>query len=202
MPLYPDVPRTPGVPAVFRLPGAIETAIVPLLTDAQALLGGQTFPWGVFSADGTPALVPDSVLGVEYREEQSISDYPIEDGGFESYNKVRRPYEARVPMAKGGPSAEREAFLRVTEDLIDSTDLYTVVTPERTYLNANVIGYSYSRRSQEGAQLIIIELQLQEVRIAPSPSYSNTREPSGADAVNDGAVQTAGETVPDGVQAA
>lgn len=186
--LYPDVPATPGVPNVLRLPGSIENAIVPVITDIRLALA--TAPqWGIFDKDGNSLIDVDSVLEVSYQEEASISDYPIEEGTFASYNKVDRPYEGRVQVVKSGLSSDRTDFLQQIETLRRSTDVCTIVTPERIYDNANVVRFDYSRRSTEGAQAIVAELHLQEIRQTAQAKYSNTKDPSGADPVNDGSVQ-------------
>lgn len=185
---FPDVPNTPGVPTVFRAAGDIDTPVQPLTSD-DAGLAASAPRWGIFTADGSPSLDVDSVISVEYRADSTVSDYAIENGGFVSYNKVDRPYESRVRLARSGASVDRTAFLQALQSLKSSVELVTIVTPEQVYENANVTGYDVGRSATEGAQMLVAELQLQEIRQAPATAYSNTRDPSGADAVNDGAVQ-------------
>lgn len=144
--------------------------------------------WGIFK-DGSAAIVGDNVMAVEYMAEYRISDFPVEGGKFESYNKVKVPYDARVTFTKGGTVADRTAFLNSIDTAIASLDLYTVVTPEVQYANANIVRYDYRRTSQNGVQLITAEVFVQEVRVAPEAQFSNTAQPAAADPVNNGAVQ-------------
>ena len=66
--------------------------------------------WGVFSG-GAPVITADTVTSLDYKQEWAISDFPVERGAFESYDKVALPYDARVRFAAGGSAANREALL-------------------------------------------------------------------------------------------
>ncbi|MFP3548821.1 hypothetical protein SB748_36135, partial [Rhizobium sp. SIMBA_035] len=79
-------------------------------------------------------------------------------GGFADYNKVQMPYNARVQLACGGSDTRRSAFLSSIEAAKQSTALYTVITPDATYENANVVSYDLRRTSKNGVTLIVAEL--------------------------------------------
>jgi hypothetical protein len=188
--LSPVVPDVPGVPAL--LPSGVTLPQPAALTSdsTSAQLGAGAAQWGIFNADGTPALIADSVLSVEYKKDWQVSDYPVEQGNFESYNKVRLPYESRVTFTRGGTEADRSDFLQTLEDIADSLDLYDVVTPERTYTNANITHFDYRRTSSNGVSLLTVSVWLQEIRSEASTAFTQTAQPSGADKVNGGTVQT------------
>lgn len=190
-PLFPDVPIAKGLPSVFRAVGSVETQAVSIIADVESILGTTPPKWGIFSVGGDDLLQPDSMMSFEVQKEAAISTYPIEQGDFQSYNKVQRPYETRVTATKGGKSGDRTDFLSRVEDLQNTTDVCTVVTPERTYLSANVVRYDYARHASEGAELIMVNMQIEEVRqtVVSTFNNSNTAQPSGADTVNDGTVQ-------------
>ena len=164
-----------------------------LLDGLDSPTGGDVPGWGIF-LDGQPAIVPDSIIGVDFKRDWHIADYPIEDGGFESYNKVRLPYDSRITMVKGGTSADRNAFLAQLEAAAKSLNLYTVMTPEVQYENANIVHFDYTRRSTNGATLLTVSVWLQEVRVEASTTFTNTASPSAADQVVTGAVQAAQAT--------
>lgn len=187
--LYPDVPDVPGVPPVLRQAFAVASG-ESLLTDDQSD-DDDSFDqsWGIYTQDGDPALDTDSTLAVEYTGEYRVADYPLEQGAFESYNKVAMPFDTRVSVSKGGTVADREQFLSDIDDLLTTLDLFNVVTPERTYLDVNVVGARLSRTASNGAGMITVELALREIRIAPPATLRNSKEPAGADTVNDGTVQ-------------
>lgn len=196
VPAFPNVPQAAGVPAMVRSLADPAVGIANLLTgDGPDLGANQAAPvWGVFTADGDPAITPDTVVDFEYRKENPISDFPVEEGKFESYNKVETPGSVRITMAKGGTEAERAEFLTAAQTLVATLDLFTVVSPEASYVSMNATHLDYSRKRDKGANLIIVSLWFDQVRVTATVTYTNTREPNGADTVDDGAVRPAAPT--------
>lgn len=133
--------------------------------------------WGIFNQDGSPVLIANSVNSVEYARDYRISDYPQEKGSFQSYNKVQVPYQAKVSFMAG---STRRDILNNIENKAASLDLVSVVTPEITYPNANIVHYSFSRTSRSGVTLVLIDVWLEEIRIAGASSVLS----GGQDATN------------------
>jgi len=196
---YPLVPVAPGVPNILRKQGSIVAAGVMLLKDAVSAYLSAPTEWGIFQ-NGKSVLISDSVVSVDYRKEWHISDYPIEQGNFESYNKVRMPYDARITFSKGGTDSDRNEFLTTIESISASLELYDVVTPEFTYVNANISHFDYRRTSINGVGLLAVTIWLQEIRATAASAFSKveTAEPSGAQPLNNGVSQSlpASSTVP------
>ncbi|QDH17405.1 phage baseplate protein [Swingsia samuiensis] len=84
----------------------------------------------------------------------------------------------------------RKSFLDTLDALSKNTELYQVVTPEKTYENANITGYRFRRDSRSGITMIVAEIAIQEIRQTATAEYKNTKEPAGADTVQRGSVQT------------
>ena len=187
---YPDVPVAPGVPPVPRLAAGSPDDIALMDSDTVGNLGYYGSPWGIFDDNGDAVVVPDTVVALNYRHEFRVPDYPIEQGGFGSYNKVARPYEVRVTMAKGGSVADCAGFLAAIEGLVSNTSLYTVTTPTATYPNANLTSMEYRRESRAGATMLTVERGLQEIRVTATTQFTQTAAPDGAKPVNQGTVQT------------
>jgi hypothetical protein len=187
---YPDVPPSDGVPALFRDPERIVFTIRLLEADVvsvfQLFAGPQ---WGVFDTSGFPVAIPDSVISVDYRKEWRVSDYPVEGGAFESYNKVSTPFDARVRMACDGSTTPRSLFLSQIDSAANSLTLYTVVTPDAQYASANITHYDYRRERESGAGILLVDVWLQEVRVTVQTQFTSTKSPEGAAAVNTGSVQ-------------
>lgn len=188
---FPNVPNVPGVPAILRsitvpTPGALLNAALGGI--AEAIFGAVV--WGVFDQSGNAALVPDSFLDIDYKQDMRVSNYPQEAGAFASYNKVGTPYDCRVRMALGGDKASRAAFLAQLDTMLKAIDLFTVVTPEATYVNAALQNYNYRRESRNGASMLVVDLWFIEVRLTGIATFSQPSQPSGADAVSNGQVQT------------
>lgn len=221
-PQYPDVPVAPGVPPVLRRGVQEAGAALPaaLTKDAPGLDTNSAARWGIFSNKGALALKPDSITAMEYRREFRVADYPIEQGGFESYNKVATPYDIRVTMTKGGKLSERKDFLDQIDAIVATLDLFTIVTPERSYPNVNIVRADYRRNATQGATLLTVELQAIEIRTSASvqfsasgviqvgtatdqrgnvtPIFGSVHAPSGANPINNGSVQ--GRPVSSGAQ--
>lgn len=187
-PEYPDVPRAEGVPDVKRSaenPGTGEQQ--RLTSDEIEVVGYDDYEWGIYKA-GTKelALAADSVASVGYDAEYRIADYPIEEGGFESYDKVAMPFLNRVVLIKGGTREDRRAFCSTLEDIRGDTELYSVVTPDQVFLNVNIGRVIIDRSIDAGAGLVRAEIVMQEIRQEASSQFSNTRDPAGADTVSNG----------------
>jgi hypothetical protein len=189
VPAYPGVPllTRPIQVAVAQQPilaitlGTVENLLTTALQQAPS--------WGIFDANGNklgvlsndtssghgltatllsqltgnnPAV--ESVLGFDFAREARISSFPIEGGGFASYNKVQLPANPVVTLALEGSLSDRTAFLNLINAACTSTDLFSIVTPEIIYYNYNVTRYTYSRRASQGATLLIVDIYLEEVR--------------------------------------
>jgi hypothetical protein len=199
MPLipYPDVPPVPGVPDIASFAGL---AILP--APLFAVLDGLNLPflqapirWGVFTADGqTQALIPDSVVGFEYANSSRVSDYPVEQGAFASYNKVSTPFDVRMRVTVGGTEANRSGFIYSLDQMLAATDLFSLLTPERIYPNVTLVHYDFKRESTNGVTLLTIDCAFREVRIVTAAQFSQTQSVSAESPANQGQVQATDAT--------
>ncbi|WP_447921060.1 hypothetical protein [Achromobacter aegrifaciens] len=192
MPLipFPDVPMAPGVPAVFR--DAASASVFELASLGLGARTGLMFGpprWGLYGDDGRQVLVFETFLGITFEQNGQISSFPVEQGGFSSFNKVDAPFEAKIKLAHAGDQASRNVMLSVLERIAGSTELYAVVTPEIVYPSANLVKYSYTRGDKNGSSLLLVDLTLSEVWQTAVPLSSATREPSGAAQKSNGQVQ-------------
>jgi hypothetical protein len=197
MALFPVVPNVPGVPAVPRLPGAaIPAQPVLLVADAvsviQSIAGLFGTNWGVFDSNGVQVVGQDvnsilnvvsgigtgNVLDLDFKASWTIPEYPVEQGGFQSYNKVQRPYDVALTVTAGGSNANRQLLLDQVIAIIGSTDLYTVGMPEMPIAGVNPIGYGFSRRHDHGLGLLMITMLFKQVRPGGNPQFSTTGTPA------------------------
>lgn len=216
-PAFPNVPRLPGVPQLLRSP-SFPPNPGPILGTAAALgaLWRALFTkskWGVFKqkppvapdesgietvtvvGESLPVIVPDSILDFGYRSDFDVADYPLQDGAFAAYNKVNLPYEASIRMSKGGSEEDRRKFLQQCEDILRTTTLYQIVTPERTYTDVNPIRFEVTRRGANGAYFLTeVDLYFREIRTVvaqytnTSTATQNARNPSAQPVDNRGTV--------------
>lgn len=217
-PQFPNVPKMPGVPQVARSP-LFPAAPAPVLGLALALgkLWQSIFAqplWAIYKAlpkdakdvGGVPTVTvvatrkaviePDSFGEFSYHNESNLSDYPVQDGAFASYNKVANPFEISVRLRKGGTKEARKKFLDSIRDIAGNLELYDIVTPEQTYLNVNIMRYEVSRRGPRGAYFLDeVDIFFREIRTVTA-AYSttavvtqNAQNPSAEPVVNTGTVQ-------------
>lgn len=183
----PNVPKVPGVPA---LSSYAVNAVTLLVEDAIAILLSFDEPdWGIF-LDGEQALPEaNSVVSFNYKQDWSISDYPVEEGAFQSYDKVQLPFESRVRVTSGGSLQARAALLNAVDVIANSLDLYDIVTPEKIYSPVNVTHYDLNRSATNGVGMLSIDIWFIEVRVSSTTEFSNTAQPSAAGQQNSGVVQ-------------
>lgn len=215
-PQFPNVPRLPGVPQLLRSP-QFPASVAPVLSAAAAVgaLWRALFAlpkWGVFkqqtpteNEDGIetvtvvgelrPVVSADSVLDFGYRNEVDIPDFQLQDGSFANYNRVNLPYEASVRLTKGGSEEDRRKFLDQIQTIMESLELYQIITPERTYRNVNPVRFELIRRGASGAYFLTeVDLYFREIRTVTA-QYTNTstttqdaRNPSAQSVDNRGTV--------------
>jgi hypothetical protein len=218
-PQFPNVPKLPGVPQLVRSlqfpagPPPIVGAAIALGRLWQSLF---TQPlWAIYKqaeeqptetdegvetvtvvADRTPVVVPDSFLAFSYRNEYSVSDYPVQRGAFMSYNKVANPFEAAVRLSKGGSLQERKAFLESLDAIVGTLDLYDILTPEKTYIGVNVLRWELARQGVKGAYFFAeVDVYFREIRQSVSTYTTSSADTANAQSTSALPVQNIG-TVP------
>lgn len=154
---FPNVPNAPGVPQVARATLPTPSAAVVALGGAvlSSLFGSVSSQsiWGIYDSSGALLVQPDSILEFEHHPRWNIPDFPVQGTGtaptaFASYNKVKLPFDIRVRMSKGSTLTDRQQFLTALDNAADSIALYTILTPERTYQNADILYYDIVRTTQ------------------------------------------------------
>ena len=186
---YPNVPNVPGVPALPRDPLIVESTVELLTKDAvQGVLSG--FPqWGIFLG-GVPVVLADNVVSIDYKQDWTISDYPLEQGAFESYDKVAHPFECKVRFSAGGDVTNRQNFLNSIANISGDLNLYNIVTPEETYTSVNITHYDYRRTAINGVGLITVDIWAIQIRVTATQQFQNVQNPTSAAPQNSGIVQT------------
>ena len=94
-----------------------------------------------------------------------------------------------MTVSAGGSIANRQAFLASIDAVMNTTDLYDVVTPETVYTGYNFTHRDLDRTSDKGNGLITVNLWLIEIRETSTATFSNTQQPAEAGQQNSGNVQ-------------
>lgn len=181
----PNVPNAPGVPAL----ASFGADVVALISDdlSFAFAGNGAPEWGVF-LNGVPVLENDNVIQFEFKQDTPVSDYPQEEGAFQSYDKVQLPGDIRLRVSAGGSVSNRQAMLQSITDVFNTTDLYDVLTPEQVFVGYNFTHRDWRRRAGD-VGIIAVDLWLTEIRVTSTATFSNTQQPGDAGQKNSGNVQ-------------
>lgn len=186
---FPNVPNVPGVPPLPTAPGTVGVAAPTLLTaDASVPQAPSVAQWGIF-LNGAPVVTADSVLSFTYKSDYLLLDYPVEQGSFQTYNKVKIPFDVRVRYASGSDDANRQALLDSLDAAAKTLSLYDVVTPEKVYTGVNITHVDYHRTSVNGVGLIAADVWLSQIITTATATFSQTKQASGAQPQSVGAVQ-------------
>lgn len=154
--------------------------------------------WGIYLG-GAPVIIADTVVSVEYKRDFSISDYPLEQGAFETYDKVELPFDVHVKFASGGSPAARQEMIDSIEGILGDLNFYDIVTPDAVYTSVNILHHDYRRTATNGLGMVVSEVWGRQVRVSAQTAFTATQSPSGSDPVAGGQVQPA---APSGAQEA
>jgi hypothetical protein len=216
--LYPNVPNYPGVPMLnrpigFNLSETSTSLNFPAPTaandqDSQSsapltvVLAGNPV-WGIFDqhnnqigiAPGSNATL--SCISLDFVRETRVASFPIENGGFSSYDKAQQPANPKVILAIDGAESDRTYLLDAIDAACIAPDLFNVVTPTETYMGYTIERYSYSRKASRGVTLLSVEVSLKEVRqvqpnfTAAAPIIVDPQNPSATPTEQNGNTQPA-----------
>ena len=154
-----------------------------------------TPPVWTLQADGGGASIDfDVFVEMEFDAEDLVASEPLEKGSFASYNRQSSPMELSVVLACTRPYAEQQAVLDSLEKLASGTQKVALVTPAQEYKNLALQAYSYARKDDGGAQMLMVELKLVEVRevdtkVKTASSISAPKNPANASKVKTGKTQ-------------
>lgn len=120
--------------------------------------------WTILDETGEQAFSFDVFEKSNYKGESKIVQSPVEEGSFASYNMTLTPQEVGCTLIKRGRSDDLSTFINALQAFVESTDLLTVVTPEREYQNMKLIKATFDRSIDNGTDCIVADLSFQEVR--------------------------------------
>lgn len=177
----PNVPDVPGVPA---LTSYAENTAELLFSDLVAALFAPLSQWGVYQ-NGAPVLAAgtnaDNQISFDYKQDFPISTYPVEQGQFQTYDRVQLPAEIRCRFSAGLDATNRQNFLQTIDAIMNSgTTLFDIVTPEEVYLGYSPAHRDFSRVAESGVGLVIVDLWFLEVVQTATAQYQNTQQPGNA----------------------
>lgn len=120
--------------------------------------------WTILDDSGGKAFEFDSFASLNLKTESKIIQAPVEEGGFVMYNKVNTPLEISCVLIKHGLPQDLQEYVDALLNYADTTDLLSIVTPDREYANMNLTKVSFTRAAESGIDLIAAECSFTEVR--------------------------------------
>lgn len=201
IPVY-NVPNAPGIPPMVRSAiSDISTAqglVAGIQTTIQFFQGRPPMPtWGVFDSKFKSVVSADSFLSFSNRKESEVPTFQVQDGKLSAYNKVQLPFTNSVRIIKSGTLTDRQALIRQIENLQASLDNFTIVTPEKSYVNVNCTAYEVTRKDAGDANMLTdVELFFQEIPTTSAvytttnpATTTNAQQASAEPPANQGIVQ-------------
>ncbi|MGL9734790.1 MAG: hypothetical protein ACR5LF_00690 [Symbiopectobacterium sp.] len=106
-----------------------------------------------------------------------ITTAPVEDGKYQSINKVKEPSIIRCEIAISGLTGfsgsipnifdltftSQSQVLETVKNMLETAEVYDIETPKGTLTSFDLVDYSYEVTSQRGVSLLTIYLYFQEV---------------------------------------
>lgn len=136
------------------------------------------------SAGGGSVTDFSSFLGFQYANESSVPEKAVEEGSFFSANKWDNPYDVVVDLAKHGEASDIGAFIDALEQYRGSTDLVSIVTPAKVFINGNIYGISFSWNNDEtGPRMLVAKVAIKEIRPPGGSQSSGGRGGGGASSI-------------------
>lgn len=128
-----------------------------------------------------PLTVPDSWGEFAPRFESQTSDYPVEQGAFATYNKVRRPTAVAVTLVKTGSDVARFTWFAAIQqaEVQSPTTLYTLISPQGVYIDYTILSMAYEVRPDRGSNMLFLTIQFVQIPQIPSSddAKTNVQEP-------------------------
>lgn len=165
-----------GVPNLLKK--QVKTTAITILGNVVGAAFDFFFPppkWGIyFPGTNDIAMHVSSVVELDISAEAVVSNYPLENGSFTTYNKVLQPKYFSLRITRDGAEYLQSDMQGWLERELDFPSLYDVVCPTKTWQNVTLASYREVKNSRSGAAMMTVDCLFQEVRELPA-EYSNSQ---------------------------
>ena len=143
-----------------------------------SILNSTTFPqYQIRTASGAIALPISGVKEITAGRSASITRAPVEEGKYQSINKVRDPGRIRVDILLAGLTAfsgdipnlfdltltSQSDSLAIIKSMIETASTYDIDTPKETYESYDLVSCDHTVSRSTGPTLLTVHLEFQEV---------------------------------------
>ena len=91
--------------------------------------------WTILNEYAEEAFDFDVFFRQSGKSESKVTQMPVEQGSFVDYNIIKTPLELNCVLTKRGFPQDLQTYLDALLALVDSTDLVSIITPDREYFN-------------------------------------------------------------------
>lgn len=157
----------------------------------------------------TTALAFSGMASIQPSAGASIVTAPIENGKYQSINKVSRPGRVVCDVVISGLTGlsgslpnifdltftSQSDTLTTIKTMISSSSLYDIDTPKDVYESYDLVDYSYMVNSKRGVSLLVVSLVFEEVRQQMDVTISSTQSQNKptSDTIQNGVTGVGGE---------
>lgn len=128
----------------------------------------QSPEWTITDEGGTPILPISAIFSVNVTNGGSVVSEPVEQGSFTSYNKTTEALSIKVEMGFQGGKGELHMALSKLQEMKDSVNKFSIVTPYQEYLNMALENFDYTMSTDNGLGVLIVNASFVEIReVAP-----------------------------------
>lgn len=128
------------------------------------ILGIMPEQWTILNNGGSKAIEFTSFYKANTKLESKVTQMPVENGSFVSYNIVDTPLEMEVTLIKQGLPQDLQDVVNTLLDYISNTELVSIVTPDCEYPNMKLTKANFERSAENGTDRLICECNFVEVR--------------------------------------
>lgn len=118
--------------------------------------------WALVLEDGS-IINFTSIMSIDVDSTNKVINAPTETA-FATYNKSIGPTLISVTAAYQGTNSERQAVTEKLLALSGDMSLLTLITPETVFKNFNIESVTYSRKPDDGVNIIYFDIGLVEIR--------------------------------------
>lgn len=135
-----------------------------------------------------------SFIEMDAKHDGQVLSEPIEKGTFAAYNKIKQPTELTVTLSHFGEADELQNKIDRLAEMRTGTELFSVITPEYEYENMTLESFSYSRRREDGVNILTVEVRCIEVmEVEAQTTTVKTIDRSGAKNKEDSSKSSTGK---------
>ena len=149
-----------------------------LLTTLNYFLAGNYNIVDFNSKNGKTICGFDDFIGMKYESDSRISNYTVQFGDFNSYNKVIIPKIIEITLVTQGTHEKISNVVEILENYKNSTKLVDVQTPYGVFIGYNIINLSYELSVSKGIGYLECTIKIREVGVSSAQftAFKNIEE--------------------------